>query len=374
VRTLAEELHDGGYHTVAETTGPLFPETELNRGFDSYRRRERHWYLNTSWGDELRRSLRERSLSEPWFLFLHVWELHWPRRAPGEFNSARYGRTLYQRSVAYIDHLLGELLDNVDLDNALVVMTGDHGEGVAGAIDNPSPAIQLGIQWAYRLTRRLPAKTKKRLLTQAKNIILVPKGRRDSATSTPDGRPEVAGHAALCAYDYLVRVPLVFHAPGIFPARRIQTQVRHLDMTPTILDAAGLGGQRPGWAPSLLPMAQGEDQQDRPAVTEAIQTMLHDPISRVIGYRTGRHKLIYAPENPEVPEELYDLSIDPGELDNLASSNPGLVASLRGRVESEEHDAASRAATGVSPQAEQRMTPEEEEIIKKRLEQLGYLE
>ena len=368
VRTLAEELREGGYHTAAETTGPLFPETELKRGFAHYRRRDRHWYLDTAWGDELRQTLRGGSMPRPWFLFLHIWELHWPRRARGSFNDPRYGRTLYQRSVAYVDHLIGQLLDSVDLGNTVVLLTGDHGEGVAGAIDNPSPAIQLGIQWAYRLTRRLPATTKKRILTLAKNIILVG-SRRRNARQPPLGdiRTEVAGHAALCVYDYLVRVPLIVHAPGLAPSARIDGQVRHLDIAPTILDAAGLGGYRPGWAASLLPMARGQETADRPAVTEALQTMLHDPIRRLIGYRTGQYKLIYAPENPEIPEELYDLKADPNELHNLAASSPQLVAELRQRVEAEARD-------GRADGAEQRMTAEEEEIIRDRLEQLGYLE
>lgn len=367
VRTLAEELRDGGYYTAAETTGPLFPETELNRGFIHYRRRDRHWYFDTSWGEELHRTLRARRLPEPWFLFLHIWELHWPRRAPRPFNHPRYGKTLYQRSAAYVDHLLGQILADVDLDTTLIVLTGDHGEGIAGAIDDPRPSVQLGIQWAYRLTRRLPATTKKRILTLAKNIILVGDRKRPSAPAPSNGRAEIAGHAALCVYDYLVRVPLLFHLPGQFPAARIAHQVRHLDIAPTILDAAGLGAYRPGLAPSLLPMAHGAEQSDRPAVTEALQTMLHDPIRRLIGYRTGRYKLIYAPENPEVPVELYDLSADPDELNNLAPSNPQLVAELRQRVESENSD-------GRTDGTEQRMTAEEEEIIRDRLEQLGYIE
>jgi arylsulfatase A-like enzyme len=368
VRTLAEELRDGGYHTAAETTGPLFPETELNRGFSHYRRRERHWYLDTPWGDELRNALRSRSMPEPWFLFLHTWELHWPRRARGPFNDARYGQTLYQRSMAYTDHLLGQLLDSLDLENTVVVLTGDHGEGVAGTIDNPSPVGQLGIQLAYRVTRRLPATTKKRILTLVKNLILV--GRRQGRgrdTSPANTRSEVAGHAVLCVYDYLIRVPLLFHNPRLFPATQIDTQVRHLDIPPTILDAAGLGSPDLEWAASLLPMARGQERVDRPAVTEALQTMLHDPIRRLIGYRTGQHKLIYAPENPEVPQELYDLRSDPLETKNLAASNPALAADLRKRVESDGRDGGRRGA-------EQRMTAEEQEIIRERLEQLGYLE
>lgn len=377
VRTLAEELRDGGYSTAAEVTGPLFPETGLNRGFQHYRRRDRHWYLNTTWGDELRQTLRQRSMPQPWFLFLHMWELHWPRRAPGAFNHPRYGRSLYQRSVAYTDHLLGQLLETLDLDTTLVVITGDHGEGVAGAIDDPRPAVQLGLQWSYRLTRRLPPTTKKRILTLAKNVILVGKKKRAAeATELLGPRPEIAGHAAMCAYDYLVRVPLVFHAPGIMPARRIEQQVRHLDIVPTILDAAGLGSDRPALQPSLLPLARGEDSLDRPAITEALQTMLHDPLRRLIGYRTGRYKLIYAPENPELPPELYDLAADSGELCNLAPSRPELVAELRQRVDAptEVRELATAGQPVSANGTAQRMTAEEEEIIRDRLEQLGYLE
>jgi arylsulfatase A-like enzyme len=367
VRTLAEELRDGGYYTAAETTGPLFPVTQLDRGFEHYHRRDRHFYFDTTWGAELRQRLRAGDMPSPWFLFLHVWELHWPRRAPGLFNDARYGRTLYQRSAAYVDHLLGQLMECVDLDKTVIVLTGDHGEGVAGAIDDPRPFIQLGIQWAYRLTRRLPATTKKKILTRAKNLILVAKKQETQQQAARATRQELAGHAAMCAYDYLVRVPLVFSGPGIFPARRISTQVRHLDIAPTILDAAGLGAWRPGLSPSLLPVAHGDDAEDRPAITEALQTMLHDPLRRVIGYRTGRYKLIYAPENPELPPELYDLAADPAELANLAPARPELVAELRAQVDSQQHEA-------VAVGADQRYTAEEEEVVRKRLEELGYIE
>jgi arylsulfatase A-like enzyme len=374
VRTLAEELRDGGYYTAAEVTGPLFPETGLNRGFEHYRRRDRHWYLNTTWGDELRQTLRARAMAQPWFLFLHIWELHWPRKA-GRFNRGEYGRTLYQRSVAHVDDLIGQLLREVDLDNTVVVITGDHGEGVAGAIDDPRPIVQAGIQWSYRLTRRLPATTKKRILTLAKNLILMPKKQPvDDLAHPTSPRAEIAGHAAMLAYDYLVRVPLIVHAPGLVPAGRIDHQVRHMDIAPTILDAAGLGGHRPGLPPSLLQMVRGEEQADRPAITEALQTMLHDPLRRLIGYRTGRYKLIYAPDNPEVAPELYDLQADPGELRNLAPSQPDLVADLRRRVEHGDDDALTTVgATSANGQG-QRMTAEEEEIIRDRLEQLGYIE
>ena len=87
VKTLPEILREHGYHTIAEVTGPLFPLTGLDRGYDLYHRRERHWYLDTAGAARSSRRCRGNRLREPWFMFLHLWELHWPRKAKGQFAS-----------------------------------------------------------------------------------------------------------------------------------------------------------------------------------------------------------------------------------------------------------------------------------------------
>ena len=358
VRTLAEVLREQGYHTVAEVTGPLFPVTGLNRGFDVYNRRERHWYLDTAWGSRLISTLAA-GLPEPWFMFLHLWELHWPRRAKGQFASPRYGKQLYQRSVAYLDSQLPRILDAVAPEKTLLVITGDHGEGIAGAIDDPRPWVQLAIRAGYRLTRGLPPKTKKRILSLGKQAVLV---ERDQS--------EVAGHAQLCVYDYLIRVPLIFSAPGLVPEGRwIETQVRHIDIAPTILDAIGVDPGPLGLEPSLLPVMRGDETCDRPAVTEALQTMLHDQVNRLVGLRTGRYKYIAAPDDPSVPRELYDLEADPLEQRNLAREQPGLLEELRHQLERLQ-DGRDGQAGADNP----RMSAEEEAMVRGRLEALGYLE
>ena len=359
VRTLPEILREHGYHTVAEVTGPLFPLTGLDRGFDVYNRRERHWYLDTQWGSRVVSTLAGNSLPEPWFLFLHLWELHWPRKAKGQFASARYGKQLYQRSVAYLDSQLPRVLDAVDLSRTVVLMTGDHGEGIAGAIDDPRAWVQLAIRAGYRLTKGLPPATKKRILSLGKKAVLVGQDQQ-----------EVAGHAALCVYDYLIRVPLVFSAPGVVPeGRKIDTQVRHIDIAPTILDMVGIDPAPLGLEPSLLPVMRGDDRADRPAVTEALQTMLHDRVNRLVGLRTGRYKYIAAPDNPSVPQELYDLESDPLERRNLASEQPALLADLRQQLDEIQAGRAGRdGADGA------RMSADEEEMVRARLEALGYIE
>jgi arylsulfatase A-like enzyme len=291
-------------------------------------------------------------------MLLHLWELHWPRKARGQFASPRYGKQLYQRSVAYLDSQLPRILGAVDSEKTLLVVTGDHGEGIAGAIDDPRPWVQIAIRAAYKMTRGLPAKTKKRILSLGKRALLVERDHQ-----------EVAGHAALCVYDYLVRVPLIFSAPGLIPeGNKIDTQVRHIDIAPTILDAVGVDPLPIGLQPSLIPAMHGEDRQDRPAITEALQTMLHDNVNRLVGLRTGRFKYITAPDDPTVQPELYDLEADPLERHSLATEQPGLLEELRLQLER------LQGANGQSQLADQRMSPEEEEMVRQRLEALGYLE
>src|SRR5215510_4292656 len=92
VSSLIEILRACGYQTYAEVSGPLFPETDLDRGFDVYHFREGPAYLSTAWGTDFHRRLRAAEFKPPWFLFLHLWELHHHRHIPPEFASRTYGR------------------------------------------------------------------------------------------------------------------------------------------------------------------------------------------------------------------------------------------------------------------------------------------
>jgi arylsulfatase A-like enzyme len=89
-------------------------------------------------------------------------------------------------------------------------------------------------------------------------------------------------------------------------------------------------------------------------------------VNRLLSLRTGQHKYIYAPENPEVDPELYDLLADPEEQRNLVTSNPDLAFRLRTDLE--------RLSSENAPTGTERMSAEEEAVMRDRLEQLGYLD
>lgn len=333
VSSLVERLRDHGYQTYAEVSGPLFPEAGLDRGFDVYHFRESSAYLSTVWGIDLRRRLQTAEFKPPWFLFLHLWELHHHRHILPEFSSRAYGRNRYERALSSLDAQLATLLAVLP-PNTLVVLHGDHGERI----------VKTDLRYRlYRLWRDML-------------------GRRAAKRE---------GHE-MDAYEDLIRAPLVFtflngEGPLPVPAgKQVAQLVRQIDVLPTILDLAGAPIPSDLHGQSLLPALLADTPLHLEAYLEAFLRIRSDPRDRRVGWRTAEWKYIYAPQNPRLPEELYHLSEDPRERHNLASRRPEVAAALRHRIESLQQGP-------LAPSPGLAMSEAEKASIEKRLTDLGYM-
>jgi arylsulfatase A-like enzyme len=126
---LTKVLASMGYHTYAEVTGPLLPEMGLNRDFDCFRYRSPCDYLHTGWGEQFTRDLKQGYYRTPWFLMLHLWELHIPRQVSPPYNNLEYGHNNYEQATSMLDAQLGRVFDAACRDkDTLIVFTSDHGE------------------------------------------------------------------------------------------------------------------------------------------------------------------------------------------------------------------------------------------------------
>jgi arylsulfatase A-like enzyme len=153
-------------------------------------------------------------------------------------------------------------------------------------------------------------------------------------------------------YDEIVRVPLVLSAPGRVEHGVVTSQVRSVDLMPTLLELAGLpGGEADGV--SLLPLLDGREQGDRPAVIAGTDK---GALSK-LAVRMPPWKLILDVESGE--EEAYRLDVDPRERTSRPAEAP---ADLR--------EAAFRELGSAE---RQELTEEEEAIVARRLADLGYL-
>ncbi len=132
-------------------------------------------------------------------------------------------------------------------------------------------------------------------------------------------------------YDELVHIPLVFKVPGMNGGVKITQQVTSLDVVPTLFDILGI---KPGIqyasqirGKSLLPVMNGGNiapqdvflETDYRDFTHKRGIRAHDGWKYIISMESGK-------------QELYNLTDDPGEQNNLAGKSPDIAANLEKRV------------------------------------------
>jgi len=139
-------------------------------------------------------------------------------------------------------------------------------------------------------------------------------------------------------YDGGLRTPIILNWPGKIPVLRDEkTPVISLDLVPTILRACGAAGAEGLPGIDLMPLCQGA-ANPRPRIFGEVFAHTAVDISRPeknLLYRwclEGDWKLIL-PRSPAEPIELFNVSTDPFEHENLAPKEPARVETLRATID-----------------------------------------
>jgi len=244
---------------------------------------------------------------QPFFAWVHLYDPHSPYVPPEPYRS-RFPATLegaYDGEIAATDAQVGRLVDFLTrsrrLENTVIVVVGDHGESL--------------------------------------------------------GEHGEQQHGFF-VYDAAVRIPLIVAGPRV-PTRAVADQVRIVDVMPTILELAGVGVPSAVQGVSLMPLGRGE-RQDLLGFSETWYPRYHYGWSELTAVRDGRYKFIAAPRR-----ELYDTRTDPGELHDVAASNPRVADALERALA----DMTAKLAIAATPQEPRPVEPDVEE----RLRSLGYV-
>jgi hypothetical protein len=161
---------------------------------------------------------------------------------------------------------------------------------------------------------------------------------------TPDG-PDSMRRAlwfhGQTLYDEELRVPLLVRGPGIRQGLVIPGQYRSLYLYTTLkglIPASGEGSYHPGFSGDMLgivsPRTKGWDIV--PSIGKESACVRVENRYKYIRWENPR-RLIPAGKDwtlKAVPEELFNLSTDPKEMNNLASTQPELLELMRGRFDS----------------------------------------
>lgn len=280
--TLTTVLKNSGYRTAAFVGAFVLDRRfGLNRGFDVYDSPfDLHKKTVTDVGDLKRPGSQvtgaamrwlERNSNTPFFLFLHLYDLHTPYSLPQGVR-LRSGEAGYDAELAYVDRVLGEFFTFLEanelLKRSLIVFTSDHGEGL---------------------------------------------GDHDESTH------------GYFVYQSTIHVPLLIHWPETtkrIAQNRVDEPASLLDVAPTILDALELPRLKEMQGRSLITSKAAE-----PVYSESLYARKHFGCAALRSVRMERYKYIDAPK-----PELYDLSTDPGELHNVYDRQRSTAAALREQI------------------------------------------
>ncbi len=144
-----------------------------------------------------------------------------------------------------------------------------------------------------------------------------------------DNTPLRSGKGSL--YEGGIRVPLIARLPGVTAGgAECNTPVICMDLLRTFAELAGARGETAMDGLSLVPLLR-----DPRARIQRDALFFHYPhyyptTTPVSAVRQGDWKLLEYHEDNRI--ELYDLSIDPGERDNLAGNRPADAMRLRARL------------------------------------------
>lgn len=262
--------------------GRQVPE-EFDRLADQTRARAVSWLAD-------RGHLAPGREAPPFFLWVHLFDPHYPYDPPPEHrlfapaqadaSELEATKAAYDGEVHFADAELGRLVDALRaagrLDDTLLIVVGDHGEGL---MDH--------------------------------------------------------GHMyhGIHLYEEAVRVPLVIRWPQRLRPHRVGEPIAIVDLAPSLLalarqaKASGIAGDA-----SLVPLLRGAaGDPGKPVFLERREyeaSVVHgfavQGVKRAL--RRGRVKYIEAPD--EGTSELYDLAADPSERHNLKPQQPQLAAEL----------------------------------------------
>ncbi len=292
--TAAELLKKHGYQTAAFIGAVILDSNTLapglDRGFDFYDNFPAKTESKERWGRVERRGMTVVEHAEAWFekhrtgphfVWVHLYDPHDPYEPPPPF-SEKYRNHLYDGEIAYADSALARWMAFLKkagvYDNAMIVVTGDHGEGL---------------------------------------------GEHGEDTH------------GLFLYDSTLHVPLILKTPlkvagAAAHGTVIDAQVRTTDILPTILAATGVAAPAELNGESLLPLVEKKIGAQAPS-DRALFGETDYPLrwgwAPLRALRAENAKLIEAPR-----PELYDLQADPKELKNLYAADNAKLQSMQAEI------------------------------------------
>lgn len=339
-----------------------------------FEKKEEWKRLGEGTGNEIVSELKTMNLTEPWIYYMHIMDIRKPFPVPKEFDKEEFGETKYDKLVSYVDMWLGKILEQIDLEKTLVVLSSDHGEyiPITGEEITEIPKIQKTINSATKKAKFAERAGLKSLIF-LRFVAQTYRKEKLKRTVTPYEMRSFNTRAALDLYDETINVPLIFSGANIKSKKLFSELVRHVDIFPTIVDLIGIKESIPTQnGQSLLPLINEEKFEEKPAYIEVginLAQLIDDKNAqiegKIIGIRTSKHKYLRDRKEKNKQVRLFNLKDDPLEENNIAEKNPEIIKEMEEILSKLESDHNSKNSDNI--------TDEEVKKAKDILLKLGYI-
>jgi arylsulfatase A-like enzyme len=310
-----EVLRTAGFETVGFANAAFVsPMVGMDRGFDLFDHRFTYNW-DTRKADETIdaaiEQLRDRR-SKPAFYFIHLFDPHLDYGAPEAYTRRFTGGR-------------SEPPTPLSLEDVLELQTGPQRR------DPPVEADIRYVRGTYDAEVAFTDANVGRFIEELKSL-----GLYDAATIVivADHGEEFWEHGGFehghTLYDELVHIPLIIKPPAAsgMGARVVTSQVRLLDVMPTVFELLSVEKPESFEGVSLVPQMRGEASEDLTALCEST---LYGP--SYLALRVSEYKYIHRlEENGPGEGALFNWKMDPGETTNLADQMPGVARELRAEL------------------------------------------
>ncbi len=363
---LAEVFNQSNYTTIALTDdGYVSSRYGFGQGFNEYHEintlNESNYYL-------LEQNMTRLAQKQPFFLFLHTYNVHVPYDPPPPYNALFYKNysghangseayieqliltnakeipdedrnylvSLYDGEVAYTDYEIGKFLKLVSsfnlTDNTIIIIVSDHGESFFENFDGHNYTQYLETT-SVRLMHRVP-------------------------------------------FESVMKVPIIMRLPKKPFSERIDKNVGLLDIFPTILQINGLGSVQVNQSLDGINLFNKgkngaqlyyEDDEFSGKVSKAMYITIKKGRYKYVRKTDGKELLFELANDPNETSDLSELNADEGIINSFRKDYDVYITDVRGGVPLpyawQKTEAPSKAGY-VEPN----------DRVKQKLKSLGYIE
>ena len=393
--TFSDDLINSGYQTYAiipevlkhTNISKLFANVEFFNSFATL--------YDENLGNKIIKTLNQ-DVKSPWFLFVHLIDLHGLAMFQLENNFEKSGENYtevnqYDKMLSTIDPWLGKIFQCINLKNTICVITSDHGSTSAdftnemlnfrlendilhksesGVVFNtahkivtnfPKKFTPLRKKLAKMEIKRRNDKRKKNLepilgMVENLDLSLYHKRLLKKSTLYPND-----------CFDENFRPALILLGPNLPSGKIISTQTSSVDIFPTILDSIKISTKINHRGQSLIHLFSNAENDERVVMLDGAANESQAQYSNTIGLRTKKYKYFRNRFSKSKNVHLYDLENDPLELSNIREQNPGVIENLE-----QELSQISPTGSFVFKKTHE-LSDEENKYIEKELRKLGYI-